>query len=158
MMRTTNSIGTVQAKRIAAIVVSAIFGWLFASMAIANAEDWPRFRKGIWQFERTLELTNNSNKTKENSLLMKHKMTRCVDPSESMKETFRPVSVGNCHPRPPTRVANKYVFSLRCDYMGPVRTTIDVQSDTAYIEVNELQAGKFPRTDTVIARRVAECD
>jgi len=41
--------------------------------------------------------------------------------------------------------------------MGPVRTTIDVESDTAYIEINELTVGRLPRTDTVIARRIAEC-
>ena len=85
-------------------------------------------------------------------------MTRCVDPSVSMKETFRPASIGNCHSKPPQRLANKYVFPLRCDYMGPVSTTIDVQSDTAYTEVNVLQVGQFARTDTVIARRVAACD
>ena len=41
--------------------------------------------------------------------------------------------------------------------MGPVRTTIVVESDTAYTEVNEVQ-GALPRTDTVIARRIAQCD
>jgi hypothetical protein len=58
----------------------------------------------------------------------------------------------------PERIANKYVFALRCDYMGPVRTTIDVESDAAYTEINELQVGDFPRKDTVVARRIAECD
>jgi hypothetical protein len=41
--------------------------------------------------------------------------------------------------------------------MGPVRTTINVESDVAYTEINELRVGEFPRTDTVIARRIAEC-
>ena len=123
----------------------------------AHADDWPRFRKGIWQFERTLSY-NGSNVKAANRVLFKQEMQRCVDPSEAMRETFRPVSVGNCHSTRAERVANKYVFALRCDYMGPVRTTIDVESETAYIEINEVQVGQNPRTDTVIARRIAGCD
>jgi hypothetical protein len=42
--------------------------------------------------------------------------------------------------------------------MGPVRTTIVVESDTAYTEVNELQVGALLRTDTVVARRISECN
>ena len=120
--------------------------------------DAPRDRRfnpdvfGVWQFERTLVANGNG------GVLSKREMSRCVDPSDSMKETFRPVSVGSCRSSRPERVANKYVFALRCDYMGPVRTTIVVESDTAYTEVNELQAGSFPRTDTVIARRISECN
>lgn len=121
-------------------------------LAAENAEG-PKFQKGLWQFERTVHLTANPN-----IVLVKSEMTRCVDPSMSMKEAFRPVSVGNCHSKTPIQVANKYVFPLRCDYMGPVRTTIEVESDAAYTEVNELSVGRIPRTDTVIARRISDCD
>src|SRR5207253_1276002 len=78
-------------------------------------------------------------------------------PSEAMKETFRPVSIGNCRSAEPRLIENQYVFPLRCDYMGPVRTVIAIKSDEAYTEVNELTVGNFPRTDTVTARRVGEC-
>ena len=123
-----------------------------SSAAIAHASDWPRFRKGVWQFERTMAAGEGGN------VLFKREMTRCVDPSESMKETWRAISVGNCRASPPERHLNKYVFARRCDYMGPVRTTIVVESETAYTEINELKDGPVPRTDTVIARRVAACD
>ena len=131
-------------------VIAGLGCLIFPATAIAS--DWPKFRKGVWQFERTLVANGNG------SILSKREMTRCVDPSDAMKETFRSVSVGSCRSSRPERVANKYVFALRCDYMGPVRTTIVVESDTAYTEVNELQAGSFPRTDTVIARRISECN
>jgi hypothetical protein len=145
-----------QAWRILAIVV-ANAAWL-GSATLVVAEEWPRFRKGVWQFERTLELTGVSSDSDEKArVLIKSQMTRCVDPSEAMKETFKPLSVGSCHSRPPQRMSNRYVFPLRCDYMGPVRTTIDVESDVAYTEINELTVGRLPRTDTVIARRIGEC-
>ena len=131
---------------------------MLAIAGAAHADDWPKFRKGVWQFERTLALIGSPADDMEDRVLSKQEMRRCVDPTEAMKETFRPFSVGNCHPRRPERSANKYVFALRCDYMGPVRTTIDVQSDAAYTEINELKIGQYFRTDTVIARRIAECD
>ena len=145
-----------QAWRMMAIVVANAV-WL-GSATLAVAEEWPRFRKGVWQFDRILELTGVANNSHEKArVLIRSQMTRCVDPSEAMKETFKPLAVGSCHSRPAQQIANKYVFPLRCDYMGPVRTTIDVESDTAYTEINELTVGQLPRTDTVIARRIGEC-
>ena len=139
-------------------MISAAVSLLVFTAGLANAEDWPKFRKGVWQFERTLALTGREFGSDEDRVVFKREMRRCVDPSEAMKETFRPVSVGNCHSKRAERVANKYVFALRCDYMGPVRTTIDVESDAAYTETNELEVGLLPRTDTVIARRIADCN
>ena len=46
---------------------------------------------------------------------------------------------------------------MRCDYLGPVRTEITVESDAAYTEVNEVAVGKYPISDTVIARRIGDC-
>jgi hypothetical protein len=85
-------------------------------------------------------------------------MTRCVDPTEAMKETFKPLSVGGCHSVKPEKLDNRYVFSMRCDYLGPVRTVIEVEGDAAYTEINELTVGNFPRKDTVIARRIGDCE
>jgi hypothetical protein len=132
---------------------SIVSAGLLVLPTIAHTSDWPKFRKGLWQFERTLAANGSA------GVIFKREMTRCVDPSEAMKETFRSSSVGTCRSSRPDQVeGNKYVFAQRCDYMGPVRTTIVVESDTAYTEVNEVKVGALPRTDTVIARRIAECD
>lgn len=141
-----------------AVAVTACVSWMLSTVSVAYADEWPKFRKGVWQFKRTLVDVGSARKADEERVLFKNEVRRCVDPSESMKETFRPASVGKCQSTRPERIANKYVFAKRCDYMGPVRTTINVLSDSAYTEINEVQVGQFPRTDTVIARRVAECD
>ena len=134
-----------------AIALTGSLGFL-ALPTPSDATDWPKFRKGLWQFERTLAASGSG------GVIFKREMTRCVDPSQAMKETFRSSSVGACRSSRPDQVeSNKYVFAQRCDYMGPVRTTIVVESDTAYTEVNEVQ-GALPRTDTVIARCIAQCD
>ena len=89
--------------------------------------------------------------------LLEREMTRCVDPTEAMKAMFSSAPVGNCHSAKPEKVANQYIFSKRCDYMGPVSTVVTVQSDEAYTEVNELTVGKMPRTELVVAQRIGDC-
>jgi hypothetical protein len=123
---------------------------LFSCSAHADeAFEGPKFRKGLWRFVRTLD----GGKFR----LLEREMTRCVDPTEAMKATFSSAPVGNCHSAKPEKVANKYFFSNRCDYMGPVSTVITVQSNEAYTEVNELKVGNIPRTDLVVAQRVGDC-
>ena len=41
--------------------------------------------------------------------------------------------------------------------MGPARTTVEVHSDSAYVEVNEFIASKPVKTETIIARRIGDC-
>ena len=114
----------------------------------------PTFRKGLWRFVRTLEIVKPQNVREK---LLEREMTRCVDPTHAMIATFSSAPVGSCHPSRPEMVNNKYIFSNRCDYMGPVSTVITVQSDEAYTEVNQVTVGKLPRTDLVIAKRIGDC-
>ena len=156
-MKANPTTSSCPSQRLVLGLIAASFGCLLLAPA-ARAQEWPSFRRGVWHFERTLAMTNRAGNPEQDRVLLKEDIKRCVDPSEYMKETFRPLNVGNCHSARPQRTANTFVFPLRCDYMGPVRTTIDVESDTAYTEVNEVQVGQFPRTDTVIARRISACD
>jgi len=114
----------------------------------------PTFRIGLWRFVRTLEIVNPQNVRQK---LLEREMTRCVDPTHAMKATFSTNSIGSCHSSRPVKVNNKYTFSNRCDYMGPVRTVITVQSDEAYTEVNELTVGQRLRKDLVTAKRIGDC-
>jgi hypothetical protein len=113
------------------------------------------FRKGLWHFVRKLELVAHR-KTKYT--LLEREMTRCVDPTVAMRATFSSPSVGNCVSAKPEKSDNKYTFSNRCDYMGPVSTVITVNSDESYTELNELTVGGAPRTELVVAKRVGDCD
>lgn len=126
-----------------------------ASQANAEALEGPTFRKGMWHFVRTLELVVSS-KTRQR--LLAREMTRCVDPTQAMKATFSSPPVGNCVSTKPERSKNKYTFSNRCDYMGPVSTIITVHSDESYTEFNKLTVGNLPRTELVVARRIGDCE
>lgn len=129
---------------------------LAAPLSSAGTDSFtgPVFRKGMWHFERTIERVVASH---GRSLLAKQDATRCVNPTEAMRATFASPNVGTCHSAKPERVDNRYVFPMRCDYMGPVRTEITVESETAYVEVNELAAGQASRVDTVVAHRLGDC-
>jgi hypothetical protein len=125
-----------------------------SSQAKAEGFEGPSFKKGLWHFVRTLELVAHR-KTKYR--LLEREMTRCVDPTVAMKATFSSPSVGNCVSAKPEKSDNKYTFSNRCDFMGPVSTVITVDSEESYTEVNELTVGKLPRTELVVAHRVGDC-
>jgi hypothetical protein len=136
------------------VVIALITVGPISSQAKAEGFDGPSFRKGMWHFVRTLELVTHR---KSKYRVLEREMTRCVDPTVAMKATFSSASVGNCVSAKPEKSDNKYTFSNRCDYMGPVSTVITVNSDESYTEVNELTVGTLPRTELVIAHRVGDC-
>ncbi|MCC8962143.1 hypothetical protein H8A95_07385 [Bradyrhizobium sp. Pear76] len=136
------------------VVIALSVSLLASHGAVADdGFNGPTFRKGMWRFVRTMELVSPSNVRQK---LLEREMTRCVDPTQAMKATFSSPSIGNCHSSRPEKISNKYVFSNRCDYMGPVSTVITVLSDEAYTEVNEVH-GQAPRMDRVVARRISDC-
>src|SRR6266702_204355 len=134
-----------------ALTVSA--PWLSSHALAEDGFGGPTFRKGLWKFVRTLEIVKHGNGRQK---LLEREMTRCVDPTTAMKATFSSAPVGSCHSSKPEKINNRYIFSNRCDYMGPVSTVITVQSDEAYTEVNEMTVG-LPRKDLVVAHRVGDC-
>jgi hypothetical protein len=125
------------------------------SVPAAQSSDVPTFRKGMWLFERTLARPDPApSKTLRKTT---SQTTRCVDPTQSMRATFASPNVGSCRSAKVEKDGNRYVFPMRCDYLGPVRTEITVESDAAYTEVNALMSGATPLTETIVARRIGDC-
>ena len=121
-----------------------------------QAYDGPIFAKGVWSFERSLEVSSrNAILPNAKRVRVEPPVTRCVDPTEAMKEIFRSISVGSCRSTAPKRTNNTYHFAQRCDHLGPVKTVISVESKTAYRETNELAVGS--RKEIVVARRIGDC-
>lgn len=139
-----------------AAVVLAACG-LFIAPAAAQPFDGPAFQRGLWRFERLLSNGGGGANLPAATFVSSHQVTRCVDPTNAMRETFRPVVIGNCRSAKPEKTNNRYVFSLRCDFMGPARTTIEVESEAAYVEINEFIGSKPSKTETIIARRIGDC-
>jgi hypothetical protein len=130
----------------------------FVASANAVENGWPKFRAGMWQFDRTITASGqNVDLPKAQRRLLHNQVTRCVDPSDAMRETFKPTSVGSCRSAAPQSTSNRHVFSLRCDFTGPVRTVITVESDSAYVEVHESVGPRPQKTETITARRLGGC-
>ena len=122
----------------------------------AEEFDGPSFKKGLWRFQRTVEVPLGGPNVR--FLLQAEETLRCVDPTIAMRGTFASPDVGGCRSSKAERQANRYTFANRCDYLGPVRTDITVLNLEAYTEINETKAGAIRKVDTVIAQRIGDCD
>ena len=118
----------------------------------ADPFEGPSFRRGMWHFVRTVDLLHE--KTKQR--LLRRELTQCVDPTHAMIATFASPSVGNCVSAKAQKFDSSYLFSNRCDFMGPVSTVITVHSDEAYTELNEATVGLL-KSELVVARRIGDC-
>lgn len=142
-----------------------IITWACLFPAAGQAQDWPVFRPGNWLFERSISAVGaataptGAKGPMPNAIWVRiePRVTRCVDPTESMKATFRPSTVGNCRSAQAVKRGKSYFFAMRCDYLGPVKTVIAVESDSSYTEVNEQITGPSRKRDTVVARRIGDC-
>jgi hypothetical protein len=145
------------------VAVLALSATLAQSTMRATAQtehyDGPTFAKGLWRFERSFEVSSQ-NRVMPNARRVRvdQPVTRCVDPTEAMKETFRPGSVGNCRSSAPQKHQNTYHFANRCDYLGPVQTMIVIESSTSYRETNEFKGASAGKKEVVVARRIGECE
>ena len=61
--------------------------------AYADSVTQPKFRSGLWRFERTLEYVRRP--PNENLVLVKTNATRCVDPNIAMTGIFYSPNMGS---------------------------------------------------------------
>lgn len=153
--------GSSQARRFNSLGISLVAGLVLSALPVgqqALAYDGPTFSKGMWLFQRSTEyVTKHWVLPNARRVKVEQPVVRCVNPTEAMVETFRPASIGACQSTPPVRQKNTFVFAKRCDYLGPVKTVITIESDAAYRETNELLTGASPKRDIVVARRLGDC-
>jgi hypothetical protein len=145
------------AQRVVALMVGVLLG-LAPLGAQSHAEEFggPVFKKGLWRFQRTLEISGGASKPA--NVLQAQDSVRCVDPTIAMKAIFSSPHIGNCRSSAAVKLDNRYTFANRCDYLGPVRTDITVHGDDAYSEVNEVRVGSLRPVDKVTAHRIGDCN
>jgi hypothetical protein len=120
------------------------------------AYDGPTFRSGLWKFERSLETDGKTtNRLQDNGLPIREEVTRCVNPTPAVKAEFTPFEA--CKPRDVAKTDSRYVIERACGGYSPIRTEIDVKSDSAYTEINEGNIGKISTRETVVAQRIGDC-
>jgi hypothetical protein len=131
---------------------------LFAAGSESFAYDGPTFRTGLWEFERTLETNGKpTDRRQPSGLLIDRQTTRCANPTNALKAEFTPLEVGVCNTRDLHKTDSGYVFQKVCGRSAPIKTEIDVKSDSAYTVINEGNMGKISTKETVVAHRVGDC-
>ncbi len=141
---------------LAAIAAACV---LFGAGSESFAGDGPTFRSGLWKFERTLETNGEANDRLQTSgLPIARQMTRCVNPTLELKEELTPTKVGACNTRDLRKTDDGYVFEKICGRAAPIKSEINVKSDSAYTEIHQGNIGKLSTKETVVAQRVGDCD
>src|SRR6202051_2864703 len=131
---------------------------LFAAGSESFAHDGPTFRTGLWKFERTLETNGKpTDRRQPSGLLIDRQTTRCANPTNALKAEFTPLEVGVCNTRDLRKTDNGYVFQKVCGRAAPIKTEINIKSDSAYTVINEGNMGKIAAKETVAAQRVGDC-
>src|SRR6187455_3029896 len=123
--RANHLAGSPQTRRLKnSLGISLAAGLILAVLPMGQqawAYDGPTFSKGLWLFQRSTEfVTKHWVLPNARRVKVEQPVVRCVNPTEAMMETFRPVSIGACQSTQPERQKNTFIFAKRCDYLGPV--------------------------------------
>ncbi len=141
-----------------AILAVAVACALFAPPSASFADDGPALRGGLWKFERTLETDGKpTDRLQTSGLLFARQMTRCVNPTRALRLELPPQQFGLCSTRDLRKTDDSYVFEKTCAGVTPIKTEINVRSDSAYTEVNQGKIGKMSSKETIEAHRIGEC-
>jgi hypothetical protein len=142
--------------RLMSLAIAAAAVAMVAAAPACLAYDGPTFRSGLWKFERSLETDGKTtNRLQDNGLPIKQEVTRCVNPTPAVKAEFTPFEA--CKPRDVEKTDGRYVIERTCGGYSPIRTEIDVKSDSAYTEINAGNIGKISTKETVVAQRIGDC-
>jgi hypothetical protein len=126
------------------------------AVPLARAEEAPKFRQGMWEFDRTAPGGQRMHKA------------QCTNPSDDMKRQNEMIEKsGGCKISPMQHSGNTYTFSADCNIASPqgglvsFRSTsvMTVESDSAYkIEVTTSGAQPGPvGKEQLTARRTGDC-
>jgi hypothetical protein len=138
--------------------VAAAVCALLAAKSASFADDGPVLRGGLWKFERTIETNGEStNRLQTSGLPIDRDTTRCVDPTAALKLELAPLQFGVCSVKDLRKTDGGYVFEKICSGGTPIKTELNVESDSAYTEVNEGTIGKISTKETLVAHRVGDC-
>lgn len=121
---------------------------------IAVADDLPALRKGMWEFNRSVEDSKAPGKP------MKMTNKQCVDPTAEMKKKNAALAKQGCKFSPAVRKGNTYSIGSDCQIQGvsmQARSVMSVESDSAYKVDVTSTAGARSTKETLVAKRVGDC-
>jgi len=125
---------------------------LLAAVPAAIADDLPAFRKGLWEFDRTID-GGAGKKSKVSS-------RQCINPGEDMRAQNARMEKAGCRFSPYARSGNQYTMTSQCKVMGissNTKTVITVESDSAYRLTVDGETDGEKTHEVMVAKRIGDC-
>lgn len=121
-------------------------------VSLALAADWPFFKPGQWQLERTMR---NAGKAPE-----KVSSTECFDPAAEQAKQRATLTKAGCQFSPLEQNGTTYRYSANCRMGGITSTSnsvLEAQGAEAYTITIDSVMGSTKTHEVVTARRVGDC-
>lgn len=126
--------------------------------ALAQDEDYPPLKEGIWEMSRTIQSPDkpDQNKTLTNK--------RCVDPVVELKQQHAMLKNLGCMLLPPKQSGDSYSFKWECNndaLRGTGQTVVTVDGDSVYTAKTDSDGGLPGRPgrtrEELVAKRLGHC-
>lgn len=118
----------------------------------ALGDEWPAFRPGLWQFDRTMEGIAPAPQ--------KVSRKQCVDPTADQNNQRARLTAAGCEFSPIVRAGTTYRYSATCRIAGETTSSssvLEFQSPEAYkLVVDSTTAGQKSH-EVLVARRLGDC-
>ena len=117
----------------------------------AFAEDFPKFRPGLWEFKRSIEGAKGTTKP------ITTELQQCTDPTQNFTKRGE---LPGCKLSPMTRKGSTYSFTADCNIRGVdvhSGSATVVESDSAYKLTIETTAGDRRTKEVLVAKRIGDC-
>lgn len=135
----------------------ARLAWLAAlaasGISLALAADWPSFRPGQWQFDRTMEGAGKEPQ--------KVTETRCVDPTADQQSMRDKLTRIGCTFSPVTHSGTTYRHTATCKMAGMTTTSdsvLEMKGTDGYTVTIDSVTGNSRTHEVLTARRVGDCE
>jgi hypothetical protein len=133
----------------AAIVLAGTLG---VGAGAAAADELPTFRKGMWEYDRTMERGGGPKQTV--------RAKKCINPTEDIGRQRAMLSQSGCKFSPIAKSGNTYTYTAQCTMAGVAvesKSALRFENDGAYRLDVESKEGGVASSEVLIARRVGDC-
>lgn len=137
------------ARHRAVTVVAALAACI---ATVASAADWPKFKPGQWQFDRSIEGTSPQPQ--------KLSRVECVDPTEKNRQQRAMLTQAGCQFTPVVEKGSTYTYSATCKVGGmssTSRSTLVVDGNEAYTVTIDSETDGVKTHEVLTARRLGDC-
>jgi hypothetical protein len=121
-------------------------------VSLALAADWPVFKPGQWQLDRTMQTAGQAPE--------KVSLTECFDPTAEQARQRATLTKAGCQFSPLEQNGRAYRYSANCRMGGITATSnsvLEAQSAEAYTITIDSVTGSTKTREVVTARRVGDC-